>query len=215
MTLESVIDSYGYWAILIGTFMEGETILVLGGLAAFQGYLALPWVILSAFAGTLCGDQLFFFLGRWHGHGILAKRPAWKGRVARAEKLLARFRTPLILLFRFLYGLRTVTPFVIGMSTIPTFEFVLLNALAALVWAVAVGVLGYLFGSAVQTVIGNIKHYEMEVFGTIAVMGLCLWTIYFYRRRKRKSALKESPDQKPDAKVKHGSRGCFKGETRG
>jgi membrane protein DedA with SNARE-associated domain len=56
--------------------------------------------------------------------------------VAKAERLLNRFRTLLILIFRFLYGLRAVTPFVIGMSTVPTRTFVLLNAIGALVWAV-------------------------------------------------------------------------------
>ena len=64
MTLQSLIDTYGYLAILVGTFFEGETILVLGGFAAYRGYLHLPWVIIAAFVGSLCGDQLFFFLGR-------------------------------------------------------------------------------------------------------------------------------------------------------
>ena len=70
--------------------------------------------------GTLCGDQLFFYLGRVHSQAILAKRPSWKARVENAQKLVERFRNPLILVFRFLYGLCTVTPFVIGMSTVPT-----------------------------------------------------------------------------------------------
>ena len=60
MDLQSIIENYGYAAILIGTFLEGETILALAGLAAHQGYLALTWVILAAFLGSLCGDQLFF-----------------------------------------------------------------------------------------------------------------------------------------------------------
>ena len=63
MTIEYLIQTYGYVAILVGTFLEGETVLVLGGLAAHQGYLQLPGVMLAAFAGTLIGDQLFFFLG--------------------------------------------------------------------------------------------------------------------------------------------------------
>ncbi len=65
MTLESFIQTYGYLALLVGTFLEGETILVLAGFAAHLGYLNLPWVILVAFVGTLSGDQLFFYLGRW------------------------------------------------------------------------------------------------------------------------------------------------------
>jgi len=186
MTLESVIDTYGYLAILVGTFLEGETILILGGLAAYRGYLGLPWVILAAFIGSLCGDQLFFFLGRWHSQAILAKRPSWQRRIDRAQKLLERFRTPLILVFRFLYGLRTVAPFVIGMSSVPTIEFVLLNAVGALVWAIAVGAGGYLFGNALEALLGNIKHYEHQAFGAIVVIGILVWIVYFHRRKKRR-----------------------------
>jgi membrane protein DedA with SNARE-associated domain len=186
MTLESLVDAYGYVAVLVGTFLEGETILVLGGFAAHRGYMALPWVILAAFIGSLCGDQLFFFLGRWHSQAILSKRPTWKVRVDKAQKLLERFRTPLILAFRFLYGLRTVAPFVIGMSSVSTAKFIFLNAAGALVWAAAVGTGGYLFGSALEILIGNIKHYEIQILGAIAAIGVLIWVIYFYRRRKRK-----------------------------
>ncbi|MFZ1201027.1 MAG: hypothetical protein WAO07_12740 [Desulfobacterales bacterium] len=49
MDLKSLIENYGYVAIFIGTFLEGETVLVLAGLAAHQGYLLLSGVIFVAF----------------------------------------------------------------------------------------------------------------------------------------------------------------------
>ena len=58
MSLQQLITDYGYLAILMGTFLEGETILILGGFASHRGYLELPWVVVSAFIGTLAGDQL-------------------------------------------------------------------------------------------------------------------------------------------------------------
>jgi hypothetical protein len=75
--LQSIIENYGYVALLVGTFLEGETILVLAGLAAHQGYLVLTWVILAAFLGSLCSDQLFLF-GRKHSQAVLSRCPAWK-----------------------------------------------------------------------------------------------------------------------------------------
>jgi membrane protein DedA with SNARE-associated domain len=185
MTLESVIDTYGYVAVLIGTCLEGETILVLGGFAAHRGYLALPGVILAAFIGSLCCDQLFFFLGRKHSQAVLARRPTWKSRADKANSLLERFRTPFILIFRFLYGLRTVSPFVIGMSSVSTSKFILLNAAGALVWAVVIGTAGYLFGSALEVLIGDVKRYEVAALLSIAVIGILVWTLHLYRRRKR------------------------------
>ena len=144
--MESFIQTYGYWAILIGTFLEGETILILAGLAAHRGYLDLNGVILASFVGSLCGDQFFFYLGRRHSEFLLRRRPTWQSKLQRADRLIDRFKTPLILSFRFLYGLRTVMPFAIGLSSVPVLRFVLLNAVGAAVWAAAVGGSGYLFG---------------------------------------------------------------------
>jgi membrane protein DedA with SNARE-associated domain len=187
VTLESLIDAYGYWAILVGTFFEGETILVLGAFAASRGYLALPWVILVAFIGTLCGDQLFFFLGRKHSEALFARRPWWKVRADKAQGLLERFRAPLIFSFRFMYGLRTVMPFAIGMSTVLTRQFIFLNIIGALVWALVVGTGGYYFGYALEIMLGDIKHYELYILGAVATAGALIWTIYLlYRSRKQR-----------------------------
>ena len=56
--MESLIKNYEHLPILIGTFLEGETILVLGGVTAHQGYLALPWIILAAFFSLAQDDPL-------------------------------------------------------------------------------------------------------------------------------------------------------------
>lgn len=183
--LPSLIENYGYAAILIGTFLEGETILVLAGLAAHQGYLVLTWVIIAAFVGSLCGDQLFFYLGRKHSQAVLARRPGWKQKAEKVNKMMNRFQTPMILSFRFLYGLRTVAPFVIGMSPVSVKKFVLLNAAGALVWAVVVGSGGYLFGHALEVFIGKLKSYEIYIMGSVAIVGVLIWVSHFYRRRRR------------------------------
>lgn len=56
MDLAGLIAAHGYWALALGAFLEGETILVLAGVAAHRGYLDLRLVILVAFAGSLLGD---------------------------------------------------------------------------------------------------------------------------------------------------------------
>ncbi len=183
--METFLQTYGYWAILIGTFLEGETILVLGGLAAHMGYMDLTGVILAAFAGSLCGDQLFFFLGRRHSAFLLNRRPSWKSKLERANHLIDRFQTPLILGFRFLYGLRTVMPFAIGISRVPVLRFVLLNAIGAIVWAAVVAGGGYLFGNALEGLLGNIRHYEKMLFALVAVAGVVVWALHLLRRRRK------------------------------
>ncbi len=183
--LEHIIKTYGYWALLVGTFLEGETILIIGGFLAHRGYLSLPLVILAAFIGTLAGDQLFFFIGRKKGKAFLDKRPSWKPNIEKAHNLLDRYQTLLIIGFRFLYGLRTVTPFVIGMSRVKTGTFIILNFLGALVWAIIIGSAGYFFGTAFEVILGNIKHIEAELMIAIGFIGLAVWIVHFYRNKRR------------------------------
>lgn len=182
-TLQSLIENYGYYAVFAGTFLEGETILIMAGFAAHSGYLALPWVILVAFCGSLFGDQLYFFLGRQHGWRILQRFPKLRARAKIVDALLARHHTPLILVIRFLYGLRTVGPMVIGMSGVPAPKFVGLNIIGAAVWAVAIGGAGYLFGDALELVLTDVKRYEEIALGVIALIGIVIWLKYRLRNK--------------------------------
>lgn len=183
MTLAALISSYGYLAIAVGTFFEGETILVLGGFAAHRGYLALPWVLVWAFVGTFFGDQLYFYLGRLKGRAFVERRPAWRKRAAKVFRLLERHQVLLILGFRFVYGIRTVTPFVLGASRVPVLLYLVLNAIGAAAWTLAVGLLGYLFGAAFQALLGDIRRYEIYAFIGLAAAGLVVWGIYLLRKR--------------------------------
>jgi membrane protein DedA with SNARE-associated domain len=183
--LESFLHSYGILAIVLGTFFEGETILLLAGLAAHRGYLPVASVIAAGFVGSVVGDQLYFHLGRWRGAPFLAKRPAWVAQVARAQRFLERHHVAFILGFRFLYGLRTVSPFAIGMSGVPLHRFLILNGLGGLVWSVAVTLLGYSVGQGAEALLGRVKEVEAWLFLGVAVVGSIAWLAYFVRTRRR------------------------------
>ncbi len=182
--MEAYIEHYGYLAVLLGTFLEGETVLVLAGFAAHRGYLNLPLVICSAFTGTVIGDQLFYYLGRTHGQVVLNRRPSWRAKVEKSQALIATHQILIILCFRFLYGLRTVTPFTLGLAGVPRRVFIPLNILGASIWSVAIGWAGYLFGQALETLFGRLKHLELWIMMGIAVLGLAIWLVHFWHARQ-------------------------------
>jgi len=182
-TLQSLIENYGYYGVFAGAFLEGETVLILAGFAAHSGFLALPWVMLAAFCGSLFGDQLYFFLGRRHGKRILQRFPLLQRRANRVDALLARYHTPIILAIRFLYGLRIVGPIVIGMSGVPALKFVGLNIVSAVIWAAMFSSAGYLFGEVLGLMLTNLKRYEEFALGVIALIGLIIWITYRLRNK--------------------------------
>lgn len=177
MSLEQWVASYGYYAIVAGTFLEGETILVIGGFLAHRGYLTLPGVVAAAFLGTLFGDQLYYYIGRFKGIPLLERKPAWKRQSERLLKLLRRHEVLLILGFRFLYGLRTVTPFLIGASGIAPLRYTVLNVIGAAVWAVVIGIAGYLVGQALELVLDEVKRYELWILAAIAGSAAVAWLV--------------------------------------
>ena len=186
MSLEQFIATYSYWAILAGTFLEGETILVIGGFLAHRGHLELRWVIVSAFAGSLFGDQLYYYIGRIKGIGFLERRPRWNAASGRVLAMLRRHQIALILGFRFMYGLRTVTPFLIGAAGVPPLRYAMLNAIGAAIWAIAVGVAGYMLGHALELLLDEVKRYEYWVLACIAGAGALFWLV---RRLKDRPAI--------------------------
>ncbi|MCA8949082.1 MAG: DedA family protein [Planctomycetes bacterium] len=183
--MEQLVVTYGYWAIVLGTFLEGETILLVGGYAAHRGWLALPFVMLAAFAGSAAGDQLYFLLGRWRGARLLARHPDWVSRVERARQLLHTHRNAIVLGCRFLYGLRIVIPFAVGAAGIAPARFFALNLVGAAVWAAAFGYGGYCLGAALERVLGDIERYELDLLLAIAAVGIGFWLVRWFRRRRR------------------------------
>lgn len=174
MSISELLDRYGYAAVLLGTFVEGETILILGGFAAHQGYLSFPGVVAAAFVGSVAGDQTAFFAGRRYGQRLLERWPRFREGVARASGLLARHETPLLLGFRFVYGIRNVTPIAAGLGGIAIPRFVAFNLAGALLWSIAVSFLGYAFGRGFVLVFDRARSFEEHAM--FAILGLgALW----------------------------------------
>lgn len=204
--LVQLVAQYGYLAVFIGTFLEGESVLIAGGFLAHRGYMALPWVMLAAFVGSMLGDQLAYFLGRWRGPRFLAARPAWHARAEKVMDKLHRHKVLIILGFRFVWGLRNATPFVLGASHIPVRVFISLNAVGAAIWAVAVAAGGYVFGYALEAALGRMKHYEHLIVAGLIVAGVALWIWHAQRARKRiraeRAALEKAGEEKTEAAAK-------------
>jgi membrane protein DedA with SNARE-associated domain len=184
MGIEAYIIHFGYILILLGTFFGGEAILVLSGFLAHRGYLTFSLIVLSGFTGSLVADQLYFFLGRKKGIAFLNKHPSWKKRADRIRKLLQQHQNLVILLFRFVYGIRAVTPVLIGVSNVSSFKFLVLNAIGAITWAIALTSLGYYFGHAAELLLDDVKKYELIIIGLIILVGLVVWMLEYRAENK-------------------------------
>ncbi|MFA6472149.1 MAG: DedA family protein [Candidatus Latescibacterota bacterium] len=178
MNLETIILTYGYPALFLGVFFEGETVLILAGFLVNRGYMYLPLVIIIALFAAFLYTQLFFLLGRRGKNSFIEKKPVRQLRAKQIRTLLEMHQNLFLIGFRFLYGFRTITPFVIGVSGYSPNRFVTLNVIGAIAWAVTYGVAGYLFGHFLGMVLADLKKYEWWMILAIVLVGSCLWLVH-------------------------------------
>jgi membrane protein DedA with SNARE-associated domain len=185
MSIEHLISQFGYPALILGLLLEGETVVVLAAFMAHRGYFNLPMVILIAWIVSFASDQFFFWLGRLKGSQFLEKRPDWQPRVEKAKSMLGRNSDLLFLGIRFMYGFRTVLPFVIGMSKYDPRRFAILNLIGALFWALAFGLAGKLIGRLMSAIFEDVREHEPLIIAGIIVIGICVWTYLRYSQRMK------------------------------
>lgn len=160
-----------YLVILVWTFFEGETVLIVAGVLAQQKHLSLEICILAAFVGSFCGDQTWFHLGRFFGHKWMARGEGRREKVEKVLRLVRRNDVLFILSFRFVYGVRNVAPMAIALSGVPYRRFFWLNMIAAALWAVSFGSIGYLFADVIEQTLGEIESVKQLLLVILAVVG--------------------------------------------
>lgn len=184
MSIAELIQHYGYAAVIVGTFLEGETVLLLAGAAASHGHLSLLLVMACAALASFVGDQFFFFIGRRYGSALLDRFTFLRPRIERAKLMIDRYHAPLILSIRFLYGIRIAGPIALGMSDVHWSRFLILNSLGAVVWSMLVAGLGYGAGNVLSHLFMQVDADELWSLAVL-LAAAALWWLFAHRRARR------------------------------
>ena len=160
MDVEQFIETYGIWAVAFAGCFEGELVSTLAGIAASTQRLPWPWVILAVWIGTFSATQGWFLGGKYAGEWVLRRRPSLQPKVDRAQNLLNRRGIWVFVFYRFLYGLRTVTPFAIGLSGASTAKFMLVDGICWFVWLGTLATIGYVMGDVAIDLLNTIVQYQ-------------------------------------------------------
>jgi membrane protein DedA with SNARE-associated domain len=185
--LAGFIATYGLLVVLVGAIVEGETVVVMAGFLCHQGVMEPGSVFLAAFLGAWIGDQGLFVLGR-----RFADAPFVQGQIKRPlfAKVLARIEenpTEFILAFRFFYGFRVVSPIAVGISSIATLRYVVLNTLSAMIWAALMTAIGYALSAIFHVTAGSLPGIEHKIVAALAAAIIVFIAIALLTRRLRRS----------------------------
>lgn len=183
--LIDIIKDWGYIAVFLGSLVEGESVILVACFMAHLGYLSLTKIMIIAFCGTLFADQALYFVGRYYGQALIQKFHRLHAPANKAFKLLHSWDIWFILSFRFIWGIRTISPIVIGSSGITPRRYTPLNLIAAIVWTLISCIGGYMVAGIIEDIgLHMIKRYFG--FFTITVILLIVGFVLLKRLMKRR-----------------------------
>jgi membrane protein DedA with SNARE-associated domain len=200
-SIQPLLNHYGYLAVglivLIESFgppLPGETIIIAASIYAGAGVLDIWGVFAVALAAAVIGDNIGYAIGHFGGRRLIERYGKYLGvtdeRYAKAERFFVRFGGRIVIIARFIEGLRQLNGIIAGTTKMHWLRFFVCNAIGGLLWVTLWTVAGDQAGNHIETVY-NVGKYVAE--GLILALVIAV-PIYLIRRRRRSGGPPDSPD---------------------
>jgi membrane protein DedA with SNARE-associated domain len=190
------LEHYSYWAVLLLVMLEdfgvpvpGETILIAAAIFAGTGRLNVVLVGLIGFIAAVVGDNIGFAIGHYGGRALALRWGKYvfltEERLTKAEVFFNRHGGKIIVVARFIEGLRQANGIIAGISGMRWLRFVFYNALGAALWVGTWVTLGYLAGNHINTIYHYITNYSYYALIVAAVLlaSYIIWRVMRHRQR--------------------------------
>lgn len=171
--------------ILIGLFLPGDSLLFTAGFLASQGYLHIGVLLPVFFLAAFAGDSVGYYIGYKVGPKIFRREKSFWFKPENVEKTRAFFEKHghrAVVIARFLPVVRTFIPVMAGVGEMKYETFVFYNLFGALLWAVGVTLLGYLFGNTIP----NADKYLLPIILLIVLVSFVPPVLEYLKERRKK-----------------------------
>ena len=184
-----------------GIPLPGETALIAGSALAKHGGLQIEVVIAVAAAAAIIGDSAGYAVSRRYGRRLLTRPGRTQARrmdvLTRGEAFFDRHGPKAVFFGRWITGLRVWASWLAGITHMPYRQFLMWNALGGITWAITIGLVGYILGTAAEQVVEKVGLGAAILVGVIVIAAL----IYFHVRRGRQSSVvsRQSSEAGPES----------------
>ncbi len=180
-SLQPTLNQFGYLAVFavvliedFGVPLPGETILILGAVYAGTGRLNVFLVGMLGFLGALIGDNIGFAIGHFGGRALVERFGRYvfltPARVDEATRFFERRGAWIIVVARFIEGLRQANGIIAGTTGMHWARFLIFNAIGAAVWVAVWTTVGYFSGNNIDAIYNTITRYAAYVGIAIGVL---------------------------------------------
>jgi membrane protein DedA with SNARE-associated domain len=198
-SLEPTLNHYGYLAVFgfvlledFGVPVPGETILILGAVYAGTGRLNVFLVALLGFCGAVVGDNIGFAIGHFGGRRLVERYGRYifltPERLDKTTAFFERHGGKIIVVARFIEGLRQANGIIAGTTGMHWARFVLFNAIGAALWVAVWTCVGYFSGSHIDTIYNTATRYSAYLGIAFGVLVLALIARRVMRRRRERAS---------------------------
>jgi membrane protein DedA with SNARE-associated domain len=211
-SLEPVLNQYGYLAVTgfvlledFGVPVPGETILILGAVYAGTGRLQIWLVGLLGFLGAVLGDNIGFAIGHFGGRPLVERYGRYilltPQRLDKATGFFERHGGKIIVIARFIEGLRQANGIIAGISGLHWARFLFFNAIGAALWVGVWTSVGYFSGSHIDSIYNAFTRGGIYALIAAAVLLAAYigWRV-MRARRHRAERTAAAPDQAPTSR---------------
>jgi membrane protein DedA with SNARE-associated domain len=190
-TARPILDEYGYPGLFVSNLVEGfgiplpgQTLLLGGSLLAIAGDFDIRMVLAVAYVATVLGSCMGYAIGRTGGRALLLRCRIAPARLERVESFFARRGALVVVMARFLDGLRQTAPLVAGSLQMPWWRFFWASVVGATAWVGVWGVGAYLVGEHLHGVLAELHQITRHGWWLtgLLLIALVLWLL---RRRGR------------------------------
>jgi membrane protein DedA with SNARE-associated domain len=179
--LEPTLNQFGYLAIVglvlvedFGVPVPGETTLILGAVYAGSGKLNIVLVVLLGFFGAVVGDNIGFAIGHFGGRRLVDRWGKYifltPERLDRATAFFERRGARIIVVARFIEGLRQANGIIAGISGMHWARFLLFNAIGAALWVALWASVGYFSGNHINSIYNTATRYSAYLAIAVGVL---------------------------------------------
>jgi len=194
--LESVVKQYHtatYSILFLVVFMEtglvvtpflpGDSLLFAAGTLAGKGMLDIRTLYITLLIAPLVGDNTNYWIGRLIGHRLVHSqrlRLIRKEHLDKTHAFFEKYGGKTLVIARFVPIVRTMAPFVAGLSAMTYPRFLMFSVLGAFLWVTICTLAGYYFGG-----IPLIKENFSIAILTIIALSLLPALIEYVRHRRQ------------------------------
>jgi membrane protein DedA with SNARE-associated domain len=215
-SLAGPLDHWGYWAIALLLLLEnigvpvvpGELAMIGGAIFAGTGRAGLNVVVVAvvAFAASVAGAEIGYLIGRFAGRELILHFGKYvmikPHHLDRAEAIVDRYGGFVVIIARFIVGLREANGIIAGITEMRWITFTIYNVIGAAAWVATWVTIGDLAGNHIDTVYRDVNRFALYVFIALVV----LLAAYIARRvlRRRRSTGPDLGDAEDTGEAKSG-----------